>query len=271
MPRFVRDDADLFYEDHRSGYETAPYPLVLGHSFMCSTQMWAPIVPYLATTHRVINVDLRGHGRSGPAGPCTIEDLAGDVLAILDHLEIERAVLFGLSIGGMAAMRVAARHPDRVAGLVLINTDAAPEIRRKVLEYELLGTIVQLVPPKFLLPRITPKMFGASVIRDRPEVVAPWHELWANMDVASTVNILHALLGRGDARPLLASVRCPSIVIHGREDRAIPLDRCMEVARLLPRSSFQIVERAGHLATLEAPEAITSAISPFLAVLDESG
>ena len=89
--------------------------VVLAHSLGTSMRMWDPQVPSLASGHRVVRYDARGHGRSPvPSGPFTIEDFADDLLQLLDRLDVERAHLVGLSLGGMAAMSLAADRPDRV-------------------------------------------------------------------------------------------------------------------------------------------------------------
>lgn len=105
MPKLERNGIPLSYEVSGSGP-----PVVLGHSFLCSGEMWTPQVGPLALGYQVINPDLRGHGNSGVVdAPFDLYDLVDDVLAVLDHLAIERAVWAGLSIGGMVALRAAPR------------------------------------------------------------------------------------------------------------------------------------------------------------------
>ena len=106
---------EIFFEDSGAGP-----PIVLGHSFLCSGQMWRKQVPALSARFRVINPDLRGHGRSAHVTrPFSLYDAMSDVMLVLDQLSIERAVWCGLSIGGMVALRAALTHPERVGGLIL--------------------------------------------------------------------------------------------------------------------------------------------------------
>ena len=111
MPSIERDCLKIHFEDLGSGP-----PVVLGHSFLCSGEMWSPQVPKLAERHRVINIDERGHGHSGKLSePFDLYDMVDDVLAVLDHLGIKNAVWAGLSIGGMVALRAALAFPDHAA------------------------------------------------------------------------------------------------------------------------------------------------------------
>ena len=127
MPKLETNGVRIHYEEVGAGP-----PVVLGHSFLCSGEMWRPQIEPLAERHRVINIDHRGHGRSGAlTNPFDLYDMVGDVTAVLDHLEVERAIWAGLSIGGMVAMRAAIAVPERVAGLILVDTDADAETSYK--------------------------------------------------------------------------------------------------------------------------------------------
>ena len=113
----------IFFEDVGEGP-----PIVLGHSFLCSGKMWREQVPVLATHYRALNLDFRGHGRSGEVTESfTLYDAVADVVAVLDELGIEKAVWCGLSIGGMVALRAALTCPERVDRLILLDTDAGSE------------------------------------------------------------------------------------------------------------------------------------------------
>lgn len=268
MPSFTKDGVELYFEDMSYGGAPDALPVVLGHSFLCNGYMWGPVLPTLSAIRRVVNVDLRGHGQSAPCPrDCTMDDLVGDVLAVLDELGIARAILGGLSIGGMTAMRLAVAHPDRVGGLILLNTDAGAELATKKLKYRALASIVQLTDPKLVVPQITPLMFGRTTLLQNPTLVGQWEARWANMDVLSTVKVLEALLDRSDATAAVRNIDCPTLVVHGAEDAAIGRDRCIEVARLISGSAFQTVEDAGHLVTLERPEAISALLGTFLPAL----
>src|SRR5262245_8096981 len=126
MPILERQGARIVYEISGEGP-----PLLLGHSLLCDTLMWELVAPELAKHWRVININARGHGGSTAPSPFSLEDLADDWIAILDQERIERAVLCGLSMGGMTAMRLALAAPERVRALILLDTSADPELVQK--------------------------------------------------------------------------------------------------------------------------------------------
>lgn len=118
MPTISRDGISIYFAESGEGP-----PLILAHSFFCSGEMWSRVLGSLSRRHRVINVDLRGHGRSGPIERrITIYDLLSDCVAVLDHLKIDSAVWCGLSIGGMIGLRAALVVPERVRALILLDT-----------------------------------------------------------------------------------------------------------------------------------------------------
>jgi pimeloyl-ACP methyl ester carboxylesterase len=240
MPTIERDGLQIHFEDVGSGP-----PVVLGHSFLCSGEMWAPQVPALAERHRVINIDERGHGRSGNlTEPFDLYDMVADVVAVLDALEIERAVWAGLSIGGMVAMRAAITVPDRVAGLILVDTHAGPESPHKKLK---------------------------STRRRNPELVTAWRERFALVDVPSMLFGLRALVRRDSVIDRLRQVEAPSLVIVGDEDASLPVPCSRETADSLPNSSLVVVPESGHLSSLEQPKTVTEAMLRFLDEVHSQG
>jgi len=260
MPSIERDGLQIHFEDLGSGP-----PVVLGHSFLCSGEMWAPQVPALAEGHRVINIDERGHGRSGNlTEPFDLYDMVADVVAVLDALEIERAVWAGLSIGGMVAMRAAITVPDRVAGLILVDTHAGPESPFKKLKYRAMALGVRTIGVRSFLPAISKLMFGITTRRRNPELVTAWKERFASVDVPSMILGLGALVRRDSVIDLLRRVEAPSLVIVGDEDVSLPPPCSREIADALPNSSLVVIRESGHLSSLEQPEAVTEAMLRFL-------
>ena len=123
MPYIERDRQRIFYQETGTGPA-----IVLGHSFLCSGEMWEGQVEALAGSHRVINVDYRGHGKSSTvAKPFDLYDLLGDSTAILDELGIDNAIWAGLSTGGMVALRAAVMIPQRDRAIVVADASAAAE------------------------------------------------------------------------------------------------------------------------------------------------
>ena len=257
-----REGLTIHYDDGGSG----PC-IVLGHSFLCSGEMWRHQIDVLRRNRRVLNVDFRGHGRSSPAvGEFSLYDLVDDVIAVLDHAEVDQAMWAGLSVGGMVAMRAALTARKRVSGLILIDTHAGAEKRAKALKYRAMGLGAKLVGMKPFLPSIVPLMFGNTSRRENDQLVAEWKERILELDIPSIRAFLRSLNSRDDVTDRLRDIDVPTLVIVGEEDRSLP-PRCSErIASAIPGARLEVIQGAGHLSALERPEAVNRAILEFLEV-----
>jgi pimeloyl-ACP methyl ester carboxylesterase len=260
MPEIENNGVRIFFEEVGSGP-----PVVLGHSFLCSGEMWRHQIEPLAERHRVINIDHRGHGRSGNLTvPFDLYDMVGDVVAVLDHLEVERAVWAGLSIGGMVAMRAAITVAERVAGLILVDTDAGAETGYKKLKYRAMKVGAKMMGLRPFLPAIIPLMFGSTTRSRKPELVKEWGERFLSTDETSLFLTLDALLRRDMVIDKLSEVRVSALVIVGSEDISLPVEYAQKIASAIPGASLVVVPESGHLSSLEQPEAVTRAMVEFL-------
>lgn len=252
---------EIFFEDTGAGL-----PVVLGHSFLCSGRMWREQVPVLAAQYRVINPDFRGHGRSGRvADPFSLYDAVSDVIAVLDKLAIERAIWCGLSIGGMVALRAALSRHDRVAGLILLDTDAGRETAPRKLKYHAMGAGVRVVGLHPFLPSIARLMFGATTRRENRALIDEWKKECAAIHVPSALRCLDALMQRDSVLGRLREIGVPALVLVGEEDRSLPVAFSRRIHDRLPHSTLGVISTAGHLSPLERPAQVTDAILKFLA------
>jgi pimeloyl-ACP methyl ester carboxylesterase len=260
MPSVRTTGVEIHYEVTGDGP-----PVVLGHSLLCSGEMWRCQVPALARGHRVVNVDARGHGASGPAtARFTLYDSLADHLAVLDALKVERAVWIGLSQGGMVALRAALTAPERVAALVLLDTDGGRETLPTRVQHALLGAVARTVGIRPVLPEILKLMFGATTRRDDPDLVAEWSRRFAALDVPSVLNALGAVSRRDDLLPRVGQISAPALVLVGAEDAALPPARARRLAAALRGARIVEIPRAGHLSALEQPDAVTAELLAFL-------
>ena len=260
MPSARHGDVEIHYE--RTGRGA---PVVLLHSFLCSASMWAGQVDTLAREHLVINVDARGHGRSSPAHtPFSLYDLVGDVAAVLDDAEIERCVWAGLSMGGMTALRAALRVPDRITGLILLDTTAGRDSGLTSLKYALLGVAARVAGLRPLAPQAAREMFGVTARRHHAALVEQWKESFVQVDVASALQTLEALIHRDDLVRHLPRITVPTAVLVGAEDRTLPPRVARQLAKGLPIATYEEIPETGHLSALEQPEAVTEAMLRFL-------
>ncbi len=259
MPFTERDGRRIHYQVRGSGP-----PVVLAHSFLCSIAMWEPQIAALEASWTLIAVDARGHGESDPAdGPYTLWDAAEDHLAVLDAVGVERAAWAGLSMGGMAGLRAALRHPDRVAGLVLVDSTGSAQTWYIRARYRAMSVVANLVGVKPLMPAVLPLMFGATARREQPELVARWRASFTGLHVPSMIHGIDAIRLRDELGPRLAEIRCPTVVIVGLEDRALPPSLSRKLAAGLGCECVEI-PGCGHLSAQEQPEAVTAAMRRFL-------
>ncbi|RTR05896.1 alpha/beta fold hydrolase [Halomonas nitroreducens] len=246
----------------------AGLPIVLGHGFLCSGEMWRAQVPALAGDYRVINPDFRGHGHSSHLSePFTLYDAVSDVIAVLDELGIERAIWCGLSIGGMVALRAALSHPGRVAGLILMDTDAGAETAWHKVKYRAMGAGARAFGFRPLLPSIAKLMFGATTRRENRPLVNEWKARVAENHVPSMLMGLEALIQRDSVLDRLHEIRVPALVLVGEEDRSLPVALSRRIHDRLPDSVFTVIPGAGHLTALEQPAQVNEAIAEFVTSL----
>jgi len=246
-------------------------PVVLLHAFPLDHRMWERQA-LLADSLRLIVPDLRGFGASGSV-PSSMADFADDVAAILDALHIELpAVVCGVSMGGYVAQHVAARHADRVAAVVLVDTRLeadTPEARSNRVELAgKVGRLGQSILADAMLPRLL-----AAPRRDADAAAVARHTenqaLLRGMIERQTVPTIQAALASlGDRPDMLAAmqeVAAPALLVVGAEDQITP-PACLELAeREMPDAKLLIVPGAGHLVPLEAPEVFNRALLEFLA------
>ena len=228
-------------------------PVLLLHAFPLGLAMWDAQVTALRGQHQVIRFDDRGFGASPPGdGLLSMERIADDAAALLDHLGVAKAVVCGLSMGGYAAFAMVRRHADRLRGLVLADTRApadTPEGRegRAALAQKVLGEGAVAAAEAFV-----PKLLGETTKRERPQVVARVRE------------IVRGNPPRGDSTPTLREIRVPTLVVCGEEDTLTPPADAEALQRGIAGSRLVLVPRAGHLTNLEDPDAFNRAFLGFL-------
>jgi 3-oxoadipate enol-lactonase len=219
--------------------------------------MWGPQLPAVAERFRVVRVDARGHGRSpAPPGPYDIDDLADDALAVLDDLEVGRAHLVGLSLGGMTAMRIAAREPARVDRVVVMCTSARlgpPQMwaeRAALVRADGLAAVADPVVARWLTPG-----FRAA----HPDTVE-WLEGMVRSHSAAGYAECCGVIEHMDLRPDLAAISAPLLAIAGAQDPVTPPEHLGVIAARVPNGRLVVVEDAAHLANIEQPATVSAAI-----------
>lgn len=257
MPTVRRPHATIAYEVVGSGP-----PVMLGHSLFCTRNMWAGVVNALASEYCFINVELRGHGESTAEESFTLDDLVDDWLSILDQESVDRAILCGLSTGGMTAMRLALRSPERVLGMALLDTSAGREPLFNRIKNGLLAlgySNLGLLPEQALLAA----MFAPETIAKRPDLTTHLIEELRSFDRRQLARAISAVFGR-DAVDL-SSVRVPTLAIVGKHDTPTPLPCAQAIADTIEGAALVVIPGAGHLTTVEQPATVVEHLRPFFA------
>ncbi|HEY6798473.1 MAG TPA: 3-oxoadipate enol-lactonase [Kineosporiaceae bacterium] len=236
--------------------------LVLGSSVGTDLRMWEPQLPALARHFRVVRYDHRGHGASEvPAGPYSIADLAGDVLALLDHLGVPRAHLGGLSLGGMVAMWLAAHAPARVDRVAVFCTSAHLPPAQGWLDR---AAAVRAGGTAAVADAVTARWFTAAFAGAHPDVLAAHRAMLVSQPADGYAACCEAIAGM-DLRGALPGVRAPTLVVAARDDPATPEPHARVIAeRIGAAARVELVDGA-HLATVESPQACTELIVKHLA------
>lgn len=250
----------IFFDDTGAGC-----PVVLGHSFLCTGKMWHEQVPAFAETYRVLNLDFRGHGGSSEVTQSfSLYDAVSDVVAVLDEVGIERAVWCGLSVGGMVALRAALTCPERVEGLILMDTDAGAEHLYRKLRNSAMGLGARFLGIGPFLPSIARLMFGATTRRQNPALVREWKGEFSRVHLPSILLSLKALMQRDSVLDRLSQIGVPALVLVGEEDRSLPPVLSRQIHDALLDSELVQIPAAGHLSALEQPAAVNKAVLDFL-------
>jgi 3-oxoadipate enol-lactonase len=244
-----------------AGPPDAPVVLI-SNSLGSSLQMWDPQMAALIERYRVVRYDLRGHGRSpAPDGPYTLDDLTADALALLDRLDVERAHLVGLSLGGMVSMHLAATAPERVDRMVLCCTSAylPPadrwHARAATVRAAGMGAVAEAVVDRWLTPAFAAA--SPALVRDLRAMV----EATPAEGYASCCEVIATM----DLRPQLRHIQAPTLVIVGADDPAIPATHAATIATELEDARTVTVGPAAHLANVEQPTAVGQHILSHLA------
>ena len=252
---------DLYVEEWGAGP-----PIVLSHGLLWSARMFEPQMRGLSRSHRCIAYDHRGQGRSQIVGDpvVDIETVYEDAVALLEALDLGPCCFVGLSMGGFVGLRLAARRPDLLRSLVLVDTAADAEPRKNLPKYRALSLIVRAGGMPLVRAPVAKVMFGSTFLRDparKRERDAAIAQLM--MNPPSIVRAVEGVLTREPVTHELAAIDVPTLVLHGEEDRAIAMRRAEAMAAGIRGARLQGIPRAGHTSTLENPDAVTSAIEAF--------
>jgi 3-oxoadipate enol-lactonase len=257
-----------FYEERGRPKKPEDAAILLFHSLLMDGGMWrAPIGP-LAELGRVINIDGPGHGRSEVPPLFTLEDHATALADVFSELGVDRAVLVGLSWGGMVAMRAALLYPERVRALALFDTSAGAVARADRIKFRLMVSFGRRfgMPLSLVRSQLAPLMFSPRTLRERPELVVEFSRALNGYPREGTARASIAVsIRRKDIVSRLGEIKAPTLVVCGREDRALPPKNSETIASHIAGARLEWIDDAGHVSVLERPEATNPLLLPFVA------
>lgn len=249
----------LAYDDEGQGT-----PLVFLHAFPMNRRMWAPQVSVLASRYRVIAVDLRGHGESdAPLRRYSLDLFAEDLRALLDHLAVQQAVLIGLSMGGYLLFAFHRKYPERIKALVFADTRAEADKPEQVTWRFQLAQRAYHGGASVVADEMLPKLLAPGS-QATPDVMERVRTIIHSTPVTGIAGDLMAIAERPDSTGRLARIHCPTLVIVGQQDGLTTPDDNRRIAEGIAGARLAVIPAAGHLSSLEQPEAFNRALMAFL-------
>lgn len=270
MPSVMIDGREMHYLDQGEGF-----PLLLGHSFLWDSRMWVPQLDILSQHFRCIVPDLWSHGQSQPVSTdvLTIDQLAEDKHALMQHLGIDRYSIVGMSVGAMWGAKLAMDYPDEVASLVMLGSYLGAEKPETAADYMELLSIAQQMEevPSAVIDAIVRIFFCAETQERHPALVETFRfdlMFLAPEQIRGIVAMGEQVYRRQSMLDRVSDIRCPTLIMVGDGDLARPVAESEEMHQLLPGSQFAIIENAGHMSSLEQPSQVNQLLANFLSSID---
>jgi pimeloyl-ACP methyl ester carboxylesterase len=272
VPTLTTDGATVAYTDTGA---PADHPgartIVFGHGLLFSGWMFRDQIAALRDTYRCVTIDWRGQGESpAAASGYDMDTLAADARALLEHLAVGPVHYAGLSMGGFVGQRLAARHPELIRSLTLLDTSAKPEERFAAVQDKALSLVFRAFGIAPVQRSVVKIMFGPT-FRAGPrykQVLAEWLPQLAKSERAGMRQAVLAVANRRGIIDEIGKITAPTLVIVGADDKPTPVARAKEIAAAIPGARLEIVADSGHSSTIEQPEAVTALIREFVTGVD---
>jgi 3-oxoadipate enol-lactonase len=267
MATLELDGMSLYYED--TGPGSTGETLAFSHGLLWGTELFAPQIAALRSRYRCLAWDHRGQGKSGSDYRNTIdmELVWQDATRLLEAKAGGPVHFVGLSMGGFVGLRLAARRPDLLRSLILLETSSEPEPLENVGRYRTLTTVTKLFGPKLIKNKVAPIMLGKTILTDKARrgELATFVDLMSRRrDIWRAVN---GVVDRAGVHHELARITTPTLVVVGDEDVATPRVKAEKIVAAISGARLVTIPRAGHSSPVEEPAAVTQAIEQFVQAL----
>jgi 3-oxoadipate enol-lactonase len=238
--------------------------LTLSHSLACNLHMWDEEAKRLSQRYRVLRYDTRGHGESSaPGGAYTLELLADDLNGLLRALGVQTTHFVGLSMGGMIGQTFALKYPGSCRSLALCDTTSRYPAEAAGMWVERIKTVEAHGMEPLIAPTLE-RWFTEPFRNVHPQVVEKVKAMIRTTPATGYIGCSHAI-PKINLTERLKEIRCPTVVIVGKDDPGTPLAMAEEIHQALPGSTLVVIASAAHLSNLEQPEAFNRALADFLA------
>jgi len=267
MATIELDGMSLYYED--TGPGSTGETIVFSHGLLWGVELFAAQIAALRERYRCIAWDHRGQGRSGEdhRDHIGMELVWQDAVRLLEAKVTGPVHFCGLSMGGFVAMRMAARRPDLVRSLMLLETSSDPEPAENIPRYRMLTKVTRLLGPKLIKNKVAPIMLGKTILTDpaRRAELATYVDLMSRRrDIWRAVN---GVVDRPGVHHELSRITVPTLVVVGDEDVATPSPKAEKIAGAIRGATLVHIPRAGHSSPVEEPALVTAALEQFLQAL----
>lgn len=257
----------LFVEERGEARAKSDPAIVLLHGLLFDGGMWRGQVEPLSALGRVVVMDGPGAGKSELPPRFMLEEHADALLDAFGELDIDKAVIVGLSWGGMVGMRFALQHPSRVSGLALIDSSAEVHSLAERIRYRAFLALHKRAgfPYSLYEREVAPLMFGPRTLKTRPDLVEQSYRrcMGFNRDGLAK-SALAVMIHRKNILEKISAIRVPTLVVVGREDGATPLEKSENIARSIPGAELVVLDDLGHMSALEDPAAVNAHLVPFV-------
>jgi 3-oxoadipate enol-lactonase len=265
MPLIQLDDIQLAYDSTGSGS-----PIVFVHGYPFNRTLWSDQVAALSDRYRIITVDLRGFGESSSSGsPATMSRMAQDVARLMDELNISKAVLAGLSMGGYVLLSFYKQFAHRVSALVLADTRASADNEE--------GKKVRVQQAETILAEgmagtadaMLQKLLTPETVAKRADIVKRVRDMMVRTKPEGAAAALMGMASREDQTDLLSQIKCPTLILVGRTDPLTPVENSELMHQKINDSKLIVIENAAHVSNIEQVDQFNAELRAFLDELNQ--
>jgi len=258
---------NLSYDDVGEGN----IPIIFLHGFPFDKTMWQKQMEDLKTSYRVIACDIRGFGKSkDEVSHLSINLFAEDLIKFMDTLNISKAVICGLSMGGFIALNVIEKFPERFEALILCDTQCIADTTEvKIQRYKTIDQIIEHGPNNFN-DAFTNSVFYSDTLDENKLIVDSLREIVFANSKHIIVAGLNALAERAETCSTLNKIKIPTLIICGKEDSVTPLVQSEMMHKEIKESLLHVIKNAGHVSNLEHPIEFNETLRNFLLTLKEN-